>query len=218
MISEESAQLIILQILRKNPQDDYYFVMKHLYILFFISALLINCQSNPDVIDDLSDRSFQLVNQDSVTVMFPDDYKGKFVVLGFIYTNCPDICPLITQNLIKIQRELGYPEDVQFLGVTFDPERDTPSVLSNYKQVFKLNDNFDFLTGEPEVISAFMDSVRVRSQISLTTTTSDGKEIYFMNHSDKIMVLDKKSRVIIEYGGSMPQVPNLIIEDFQSLK
>ena len=192
--------------------------MKHLSILFFLLVVLVNCQSEPEVIDDLSDTSFQLLNQDSVAVTFPDDYQGKYVVMGFIYTNCPDICPLITQNLIKIQRELGYPENVQFLGVTFDPERDTPSVLSNYKQVFKLNENFDFLTGDSTTISAFMDSVRVRSQVSLSTTTSDGKEIYFMNHSDKIMVLDPKSRVIIEYGGSMPQVPNLIIEDFQSLQ
>ncbi|MFV1885298.1 MAG: SCO family protein [Balneola sp.] len=192
--------------------------MRKLFFVLVPVLLLVNCQSGPDVIDDLSDTSFQLVNQDSATVTFPDDYQGKYVVMGFLYTNCPDICPLITQNLVKIQRELGYREDVHFLGVTFDPERDTPSVLSDYKQVFKLNENFDFLTGEPEVISAFMDSVRVRSQVSLTTTTSDGREIYFLNHSDKIMVLDKKSRVIIEYGGSMPQVPNLIIEDFQSLK
>jgi len=185
-------------------------------LLTFI--VLINCQSGPEVIDDLSGTSFSLLNQDSVSVTFPDDYEGRFVVLGFIYTNCPDICPLITQNLIKIQRELGYPDDVQFLGVTFDPERDTPSVLANYKEVFNLDKNFDFLTGEPSTISAFMDSVRVRSQVSLSTTTDDGKKLYFMNHSDKIMVLDKKSRVIIEYGGSMPQIPNLIIEDFQKLR
>lgn len=193
-------------------------ILKTNFITLLLFVFLANCQSGPEVIDDLGNASFQLVNQDSVTVTFPDDFRGKYVVMGFIYTNCPDICPLITQNLVKIQRELGYPEDVHFLGVTFDPERDTPSALSDYKQVFKLNENFDFLTGQPQVISAFMDSVRVRSQISLTTTTSDGKDIYFMNHSDKIMVLDKKSRVIIEYGGSMPQVLNLIIEDFQSLQ
>ncbi len=192
--------------------------MLRLLPILFTLFLLINCQSGPEVIDDLSGTSFNLLNQDSASVTFPNDYEGRFVVLGFIYTNCPDICPIITQNLIKIQKELGYPDDVRFLGVTFDPERDTPSVLANYKEVFKLDKNFDFLTGDPSTISAFMDSVRVRSQISLSTITDDGKELYFMNHSDKIMVLDKKSRVIIEYGGSMPQIPNLIIEDFQKLR
>lgn len=192
--------------------------MKQLLSFFSLSLLFLSCQTGPKVIDDLGDRSFQLVDQDSVAVTFPDDYQGRFVVLGFIYTNCPDVCPLITQNMIKIQKELHSPDDVQFIGITFDPERDTPSVLRKYKDTFKLGKNFDFLTGDPSVISEVMDSVRVRSQVSLTTTTDNGKEIYFMNHSDKIMVLDKKSRVIIEYGGSMPGIPNLIVEDFQTLR
>ncbi len=192
--------------------------MKPLIYSTIILILVAACNSGPDVIDDLGDKSFQLLNQDSVLVTFPDDYQGRFVVMGFVYTNCPDICPLITQNLIKIQKDLGYPDDVQFLGVTFDPERDTPSVLSKYKEVFKLDKNFDFLTGSPEIISELMDSVRVRTQVSMSTTTEDGRELYFLNHSDKIMVLDKKSRLIIEYGGSMPAVPNLIVEDFKALR
>ena len=192
--------------------------MKQLFYFLSLSLLIISCQSGPKVIDDLGDKSFQLIDQDSVSVTFPDDYQGRFVVLGFIYTNCPDVCPLITQNLIKIQKELNNPDDIQFIGITFDPERDTPSVLSKYKETFKLGKNFDFLTGDPAVISEVMDSVRVRSQVSLTTTTDSGEEIYFMNHSDKIMVLDKKSRVIIEYGGSMPGIPNLIVEDFKTLR
>lgn len=187
--------------------------------LFLITAFIfVSCKSGPKVIDDLNDASFEVLTQDSVSVTFPDDFKGQYVVLGFIYTNCPDICPLITQNLIKIQRDLGYPDDIQFLGVSFDPERDTPSVLRNYKEAFKLGENFDFITGETSTIKAMMDSVRVRTQVSLSTTTDDGKELYFLNHSDKIMVLDKKSRVIIEYGGSMPAVPKLIVEDLQKIR
>lgn len=192
--------------------------MKPLFYFFVLSLFFLSCQSGPEVIDDLGDKSFQLINQDSVVVTFPDDYQGRYVVIGFIYTNCPDVCPLITQNMIKIQKELNNPDDIQFLGITFDPERDTPSVLRTYKDAFKLGKNFDFLTGEPAIISEVMDSVRVRSQVSLSTTTDSGEEIYFMNHSDKIMVLDKKSRIIIEYGGSMPGIPNLIVEDFQRLR
>ncbi len=192
--------------------------MKPLIYSTLILVLVAACNPGPEVIDDLGDKSFQLLNQDSVLVTFPDDFQDRYVVMGFVYTNCPDICPLITQNLIKIQKDLGYPDDVHFLGVTFDPERDTPSVLSRYKEVFKLDKNFDFLTGSPEVISELMDSVRVRTQVSMSTTTEDGRELYFLNHSDKIMVLDKKSRLIIEYGGSMPSVPTLIVEDFQAIR
>jgi protein SCO1/2 len=187
--------------------------------IFIALTLLLGvaCQRT-QVIDDLNDASFELVTQDSVSVTFPDDFKGKYVVMGFVYTNCPDICPLITQNMIKIKEELGSPDDVHFLGFTFDPERDTPAKLSEYKSAFRLDENFDFITGDTTTVSALMDSLRVRTQVSFTTTTEAGDELYFLNHSDKIMVMDPKSRVIIEYGGSQPMVPNLIVEDFQKIR
>ena len=93
-------------------------------ILLFIPLFIIACGNNPEVIEDMGDASFQLVNSDSAEVVFPDDFEGDYVVMGFIYTNCPDICSLITQNLVKIQKELNYPEDVQFVAATFDPVRD----------------------------------------------------------------------------------------------
>lgn len=184
-----------------------------LSLIFIQSA----CMDDYKIIDDMNDASFELVNQDSVNVNFPIDFRGQYVVMGFVYTNCPDICPLITQNLIKIQKDLGYPANVQFLGVSFDPKRDTPEVLHRYKEVFKVDDNVNFLTGEPTIIQTFMDSVRVRTQESMRTTTESGKEIYFLNHSDKIMVMNPKGEIIIEYGGSMPSIPSLIVQDLQSL-
>jgi len=191
------------------------------YVLtyIFLSFLLIQsaCINDYKVIDDMNDASFELVNQDSVRVVFPEDFRGQYVVMGFVYTNCPDICPLITQNLIKIQKDLGYPSNVQFLGVSFDPLRDTPEVLHRYKEVFKVDENVNFLTGEPTMVQSFMDSVRVRTQESMRTTTESGKEIYFLNHSDKIMVMNPKGEIIIEYGGSMPSIPSLIVQDLQSL-
>ena len=184
-----------------------------LSLIFIQSA----CMDDYKIIDDMNDASFELVNQDSVNVNFPIDFRGQYVVMGFVYTNCPDICPLITQNLIKIQKDLGYPANVQFLGVSFDPKRDTPEVLHRYKEIFKVDDNVNFLTGEPTIIQTFMDSVRVRTQESMRTTTESGKEIYFLNHSDKIMVMNPKGEIIIEYGGSMPSIPSLIVQDLQSL-
>ena len=184
-----------------------------LSLIFIQSA----CMNDYKIIDDMNDASFELVNQDSLNVNFPIDFRGQYVVMGFVYTNCPDICPLITQNLIKIQKDLGYPANVQFLGVSFDPKRDTPEVLHRYKEVFKVDDNVNFLTGEPTIIQTFMDSVRVRTQESMRTTTESGKEIYFLNHSDKIMVMNPKGEIIIEYGGSMPSIPSLIVQDLQSL-
>lgn len=187
-------------------------------ILLFIPFLIISCGNNPEVIEDMGDASFQLVNSDSAEVVFPDDFKGDYVVMGFIYTNCPDICSLITQNLVKIQKELNYPEDVQFVAATFDPVRDTPSKLKQYGKAFGVDENFTFLTGDSTEVFALMDSARVRSQVSFTQQTESGKELYFINHSDKIMVLDKQARVIFEYGGSQPMIPSLVVEDLNKVR
>lgn len=191
--------------------------MRKLLVVLVIGLILSGCRRTV-VIDDLGDASFELINQDSVAVTFPDDFEGKYVVMGFIYTHCPDICPLITQNLIKIQNGLGNPDDVQFIAVSFDPKRDTPAVLKDFKNVFGLDRNFDFLTGDSLTIQTMMDSVRVRTQVSFSTTTEAGEEMYFLNHSDKIMVVDPNSKVIIEYGGSQPSVPSLIIEDLNKIR
>lgn len=191
--------------------------MKTISLYGLVAILLLNCTPKPKVIDDLNDHSFELVNQNNVPVLFPDDYKGKYLVMGFIYTNCPDICPLVTQNMIKVQKALESPDDVQFLGITFDPKRDTPEVLKKYKEVFNLDKNFDFITGDTTTVNQFMDSVRVRSQVSFVQEREDDKEVYFMNHSDKIMIVNPQGEVIFEYGGSMTPV-KYIVEDLQSVR
>lgn len=187
-------------------------------LLLFIPILLVSCGNQPDVIDDFSDASFELVNQDSVQVTFPDDFEGQYVVMGFIYTNCPDICSLITQNLVAIQKTLNNPGDVHFVAATFDPVRDTPSKLKSYGNAFGVNENFTFLTGDSTEVFALMDSARVRSQVSMRDTTKDGRELYFINHSDKIMIFDKQARVIHEYGGSQKMIPSVVTEDLKRIR
>lgn len=184
--------------------------MKKLFISL-IALLFISC-GNPDALDNFGKKKYTFVNQDNEEVVFPDDYKGKYVVMGFLYTNCPDVCPLITQNMQKMQKELNNPDDIQFVGVTFDPQRDTPEVLKYYKDAFKLDDNFNFLTGDTTTVNKFMEMVRVRSQVSYSKEAEWGEEIYFLNHSDKIMVINPESELIFEYGGSMTR-PGMIVED-----
>jgi protein SCO1/2 len=81
--------------------------------------------------------SFQLVNQDGKEIRL-QNYRGKVLVLTFIYTRCPlpEYCSLMSSNFAKIDRELEkQPELYQkthLLSITIDPEYDTPSVLRSY--------------------------------------------------------------------------------------
>lgn len=181
-------------------------------LLFF---LLMGCGNNS--LDDYSDSTFELTNQNGKTVTFPDDFEGAPLVMGFIYTNCPDICSFITANVRNVYREMENPGDVQFALVTFDPQRDTPDVLKSYAQSFEMdNEPFQFLTADSSTIASFMDRVNVRTQESYSEESESGERMYFINHSDKILLINESSELIFDYGGSMTN-PQLIIEDLNKL-
>jgi protein SCO1/2 len=171
-----------------------------------------------DVDTVLTDTSFALVNQDSSAVTVPDDFLGAPVLLGTIYTNCPNVCPQITANMKSIRDQMPDTTAVQFVSVTFDPHRDTPSRLAAYRKQFGLEKtSWHFLTGDRETIGRLMDRLDVRHTIQGTdrafprADTADG---YVYNHSNQITLIDGQGRVRAEYAGSQTP-PSLIIEDLQ---
>lgn len=167
--------------------------------------------------DDYSGERFDLVNQNNEPVVFPGDFEGAPVVVGFIYTHCPDICSFITANVGKVYEQLDDPANTQFILITFDPTRDTPEVLKNYAAAFEMDrEPFHFLTGDPDTIEELMNRVSVRTQESYSRETDEGDRIYFINHSDKILLIDEHSRLIFDYGGSMTPIP-IIVEDLNKL-
>ena len=56
--------------------------------------------------------------------------------MTFIYTSCPDVCPLLTEKMAQVQDELGpdFGPRVAFVSITVDPEHDTPEVLKDYAE------------------------------------------------------------------------------------
>jgi protein SCO1 len=93
-----------------------------------------------------------VVTQDGKTLKFYDDViKGKIVLINFIYTNCPDLCPLATARLSQVQEKLGdiVGHDLFLVSLTVDPERDTPERLKEFSASFSAGPGWLFLTGEP---------------------------------------------------------------------
>src|SRR5467141_2759697 len=97
---------------------------------------------------------FTLTSQDGAPVALAD-LRGKVVALAFIYTGCPDICPMLTQKMVDVQDALGaeFGAKVAFVSITLDPERDTPEVLNDYAQFWGAKpEGWTFLTGSPEAV------------------------------------------------------------------
>lgn len=97
-----------------------------------------------------------LITHEGKTVRFFDDLiKDKVVAINFIFTSCPDSCPLETARLRKVQKLLGdrVGKDVFMYSVTIDPETDTPEVLNEYANRFRVEPGWLFLTGKEENIT-----------------------------------------------------------------
>ena len=75
-------------------------------------------------------------------------FKGKAVLLTFIYTHCPDICPLIVSHLKTAQAELGAKaKDMQIVAVSTDPRGDTPKTVASFLSEHGMTGKMDYLIG-----------------------------------------------------------------------
>ena len=97
---------------------------------------------------------FTLTSQDGKPVSLAS-LRGKVVAVTFIYTACPDICPMLTQKMVDVQGELGaeFGAKIAFVSISLDPEHDTPAVLKDYAQFWGAKlDAWSFLTGSLEAV------------------------------------------------------------------
>jgi protein SCO1/2 len=74
--------------------------------------------------------------------------KGKAVLVTFVYTHCPDVCPLIVADLAAAQRKLGAEAShLQIVAVTVDPRRDTPNAIRQFLAARDALGRMDYLVG-----------------------------------------------------------------------
>ncbi len=90
---------------------------------------------------------FHLPDQDGRTVSL-SDLRGKVVALTFLYTHCPDVCPLIVDTLHQVHRQLGdLAGRVAFVAVSVDPSGDTPAALREFLATHHMQHELTYLRG-----------------------------------------------------------------------
>jgi len=182
-------------------------------LIFLSSLFLVSCESNFPLKQDISENHFQLLNQDSTQVEFPDIAKNKIMVIGFIYTHCPDICPMTTHNMHMLQDQLkkGKMDNVEFVSLSFDPERDTPSILKKYADIRGINlDNWSFLTGDQKDIKKILKEFDVNAFLGDSTVLDNGIVNYYLIHTDRISLVDQDGYLRKNYPGSQVNIDELI--------
>ena len=194
--------------------------MKKLLLFLFVGLFLFSCREKFSVVDDLGDTHFKLVNQNNRKVIFPQFVKGKLVVMNYIFTNCPDICPLSTNNMRLIQERVKKEkiEDVEFVSISFDPLQDSPDVLLKFAEIRNLDlSNWEFLSGEKLMIDSLMNKIGIVAVIGDSTVFKDGRKIYYYTHTDRIQLMDADGKIRKNYRGSSIN-PDEILLDIKKLR
>ena len=194
--------------------------MKPMLPLLISIIIFTGCGRKFDRNDLLGKKNFPLISQDSTNINFPQDFKGKPFLLGFIFTNCPDVCPLTSHNFQLVQEEAKNEgiKEVNFVLISFDPDRDKPWVLKEYAGLRNIDEsNFKLLTGDKDTIKALMKKMQVVAIPGDTSKTTDGDLIYFFIHTDRAFLIDKNNRIRTEYRGSKLDISQAV-KDLKALE
>jgi protein SCO1/2 len=123
-----------------------------------------------------------------------DDYRGKAVVVTFIYDHCPDICPLIVSNLHAAQNELGpQAKDMQVIAVSVDPEGDTPKTVKQFLDEHQMTGRMEYLIGSRKELEKVWSNWNIVSKDDPSRKDPDAVEhsalVYGISGSGKITTL-----------------------------
>jgi protein SCO1 len=110
-----------------------------------------------------------------------DSYRGKAVLVTFLYTHCPDVCPLITSNLRVAQNLMGpaVASKAQIIAVSADPRGDTPTAVARFLARHEMTGRMQYLIGSSSQLARVWKAWGVGSE-------RDARQPQFVNHSGLI--------------------------------
>ncbi len=168
-----------------------------------IWGLYLNRDDTPTAAESsraLIGGEFELVNHKN-EVMTDKDFLGKYMIVYFGYTYCPDVCPMDLQIMADALRYLD-DDDMEKLNPVFvsvDPERDTPEVMAEYISFF--HDDLIGLTGTPEQVDVIKKAYRVYA------AKADDSENYLVDHTAYTYLMDEDGKLLQHFNhGEDPEV------------
>ncbi|MBI4287537.1 MAG: SCO family protein [Chloroflexi bacterium] len=133
--------------------------------------------------------SFELTDQKGETVSLAS-LQGKAVALTFLYTYCPDTCPLYVGKMYRAFDKIASVQDeVAVVVVTVDPERDTPETIKSYTS--RWPSGWHFLTGSPGQLQTVWGDYGIAVQKESGVSDDHGEHAsYSVSHTAKVVLID----------------------------
>lgn len=155
-------------------------------------------------------QSFSLVDHNG-RIFDKQNLLGKWSFVFFGYTRCPDVCPMTLQTLGRVADMLEVPDnDVQFIFVSVDPERDSSEHLKNYVGYF--NNDFMAVSGEMRQLAGFSDALGA----IFGKGDDAGPGSYIMSHSAQIFLISPNAEryALLPH----PHKAEVIVKDFYDIR
>lgn len=151
---------------------------------------------------------FELTDHNGM-VQTDEDFRGRWLLVFFGFTNCPDVCPMGLATIAQVMDDLGAESAaVQPLFITVDPEQDTPSVLANYVPQF--GPGILGLSGSTEQIERTAETFKIYYQKIEEASATDG---YTMGHTSSFLLFDPEGEFVRIY--EYDQDPDGIVTDLR---
>lgn len=123
-----------------------------------------------------------------------EEQPKKARLIEFMYTRCPDVCPVTSLEMSKLRKKLiddgVFGDEVEFITVTIDPERDTPEVLRDYASRFEVtspDDGWVFLSGTEEATEELAESLRFKYRDPGTGDIIHTTFTYFLDKNNNLV-------------------------------
>ncbi|HWL51838.1 MAG TPA: SCO family protein [Chthoniobacteraceae bacterium] len=156
--------------------------------------------------------SFSLLERSGQQVTL-DSMRGKVWIADFVFTNCPDICPLLNSRIVGIQKELlASGENVAIVSFSVDPANDTPEVLRGYADHLGADPRWLFMTGD----KAQLQKIAMEGFL-MAFSNEEGMAPADVSHSSKIALVDQNGIVRRFYEGVSRDESAKIVADVKTL-
>jgi protein SCO1 len=155
---------------------------------------------------------FSLINQNG-KIVTQNDYKNKIYVTDFFFTTCQTICPIMTDHMFQIQKEIMNDDEVMLLSHSVTPEIDTPEQLKQYALKKGVNDDkWNLVTGDKKRI------YELARKSYLAVKSAGTGDAYDMIHTENFMLIDKKRQIRGFYDGTNSEDIDRLLKDIKHLK
>ena len=152
---------------------------------------------------------FQFTNQDGQAVT-NEDLRGKVWVAAFIFTNCPDVCPMMAARMAALQKRVE-DESVKLVSFTLDPERDTEEVLKKYAQrIGARSGRWNFLRGPEDATYAMAKAMKITA---IPAKGEDGAIV----HSERLILIDERGMIRGHYSSNEEEAMTKLAADAAAL-